>query len=230
MGTFWTFKSCNIRIFAAAVRSVELCRPLLVGGVKPSDFVRFSKTIVWIKFSFFLCCFSWCPLLFFRLCSFPPASQRGSIRTNPASMAYCPLQQQKTPSTSFTACLLLYSQSAEAWLQHWTMLRLSVQAHTAKIPQWGAVTSSLYNCHPGASVSILYVSLPHQQPASHSISPMVISPNTHIGCDVSSCTRGRAARFGIRLITSISSPSTMYELQHFILKTCKFYMPQLSAE
>lgn len=119
-------------------------------------------------------------------------------------MVYCPLEQQKTPS-SFTACLLLYSQSAGTWLQHWTMLRLSMQAHTAKIPQWGTMTSSLYNCHPGASVSILYVSLPHQQPASHSISPIGDLTQHPQWCDVSGPQLHSAGLFGMRLLTSISS-------------------------
>lgn len=105
--------------------------------------------------------------------------QEGGIRTNPVEMVYCPLEQQKTPSSSFTACLLLYSQSAGAWLQHWTMLRLSMQAHTAKIPQWGTMTSSLYNCHP-APLSLFFmchflISSPRLTP----FLPLVISPNTH---------------------------------------------------
>lgn len=74
--------------------------------------------------------------------------------------------RRKHPLLFLSACLLLYSQSAGDWLQHWTMIRLCLQTHTAKIPQWGAMTTSLYNCHPGASVSILYVSRPHQQPVS----------------------------------------------------------------
>lgn len=203
---------------------MELCRHLLVGRWNRQFLLDSNRCLnLNVFYSFFAVsidtlCLSLISALFHSLL-------RGEHPNKPSLNGLLCSAVENTLSFFLSACLLLYNQSAGDWLQHWTMICLCMRAHTAKIPQWGAMTTSLYYCHPGASVSILYVSLLHQQPVSP-ISDLTQHPHWR---DVTGphLHSGQAAMFGTRFITS---PSTMYELQHFILKTCKFYMQQLSAE
>lgn len=106
--------------------------------------------------------------LSFRLFSHQPVAE-GEHPYNPSRNGLLCSAAAENTLACFSACLpasycTVSQQETEFNTEQWYVS--ACRPTQQKIPQWGAMTTSLCNCHRGASVSILYVSLPHQQPVS----------------------------------------------------------------